>query len=238
MLRRAGAPPRSLSRNAAGPTECRIIGRASGCSSAGGPITGQIGWGAAAKPASRSCRTLHVVCGMSRPLKRKRAVDSIGAEEATGGMEDLLQDAAIDTRVALEMLAEQFPRAGAPSSAGAACAPCKLVPAPVVLKHQLYTVLADRTATDRELELLRSQGFVRAFKLNTPTHDEVVMLASDYDQVVRWCGNCRAHGLRHSVAGPACCCRIGRGLGGTQGADRVRGRCEGARGSNYLNGAD
>ena len=39
--------------------------------------------------------------------------------------------------------------------------------APVVLKSHLYTILADRTAVDRELDALRMQNKVRIYKLAT-----------------------------------------------------------------------
>ncbi|WIA16353.1 hypothetical protein OEZ85_013051 [Tetradesmus obliquus] len=36
---------------------------------------------------------------------------------------------------------------------------------PIILKSQLYTVLADKTAVDRDVEQLRQQGRARLFKL-------------------------------------------------------------------------
>jgi hypothetical protein len=38
---------------------------------------------------------------------------------------------------------------------------------PLLLKSQLYTVLHDKTAADRDVEDLRRQGKVRLFKLAT-----------------------------------------------------------------------
>lgn len=54
--------------------------------------------------------------------------------------------------------------AAAIAAATAAAAAAKQLP-PVVLKSQIYTVLTDRTAADRDLEDLRQQGRVRVFKL-------------------------------------------------------------------------
>lgn len=52
---------------------------------------------------------------------------------------------------------------------------------PVVLQHQLYSVLDDATAADVELESLRRQGFVRLLKLLTQRQADVaVCLASAY----------------------------------------------------------
>ncbi len=65
------------------------------------------------------------------------------------------------------------PQGGAPSPA-----PPSL---PVVLQHQLYTVLDDATAVDVELEALRRQNFVRLFKLLTQRQADVaVCLTSAY----------------------------------------------------------
>lgn len=49
-------------------------------------------------------------------------------------------------------------------AAAAAATAARHLP-PIVLKSQLYTVLADRTAVDRDVEDLRRQGTVRLFKL-------------------------------------------------------------------------
>jgi hypothetical protein len=58
--------------------------------------------------------------------------------------------------------------AAGPSKAAAAAitaaAAAKQLP-PIVLKSQLYTVLTDRTAADRDLERLRQSQRVRVFKL-------------------------------------------------------------------------
>lgn len=54
--------------------------------------------------------------------------------------------------------------AAAITAAAAAAAAAKMLP-PIVLKSQLYTVLTDRTAADRDLEDLRQKGRVRVFKL-------------------------------------------------------------------------
>jgi hypothetical protein len=54
--------------------------------------------------------------------------------------------------------------AAAITAAAAAAAAAKQLP-PIVLKSQLYTVLSDRTAADRDLEDLRQKGRVRVFKL-------------------------------------------------------------------------
>lgn len=54
--------------------------------------------------------------------------------------------------------------AAAVTAAAAAAAAAQQLP-PLVFKTQLYTVLTDRTAADRDVEDLRRQGRVRVFKL-------------------------------------------------------------------------
>lgn len=54
--------------------------------------------------------------------------------------------------------------AAAVVAAAAAATAARQLP-PIVLKSQLYTVLADRTAVDRDVEDLRRQGKLRIFKL-------------------------------------------------------------------------
>lgn len=57
-------------------------------------------------------------------------------------------------------------------------------PVPLVLVHQLYSVLEDRTAVDTEVEEAREQGRIRLLKL-TSSKDVVVALEKDYRDFVR-----------------------------------------------------
>lgn len=54
--------------------------------------------------------------------------------------------------------------AAAVTAAAAAATAARQLP-PIILKSQLYTVLADKTAVDRDVEQLRQQGRARLFKL-------------------------------------------------------------------------
>ena len=54
--------------------------------------------------------------------------------------------------------------AAAITAAAAAAAAAKQLP-PIVLKSQVYTVLTDKTAADKDLEQLRQSQRVRVFKL-------------------------------------------------------------------------
>ncbi|WIA36552.1 hypothetical protein OEZ86_007844 [Tetradesmus obliquus] len=55
---------------------------------------------------------------------------------------------------------------------------------PIILKSQLYTVLADKTAVDRDVEQLRQQGRARLFKLAFGADEYVVLLTQDYLRLV------------------------------------------------------
>ncbi|CAM9370282.1 unnamed protein product [Choristocarpus tenellus] len=59
----------------------------------------------------------------------------------------------------------------------------------VVLQHQIYTVLGNRTAVDLELTDMRSNSTVRLFRLNTGKDDYGVMGTEQYHKLVRrWMG--------------------------------------------------
>ena len=86
-----------------------------------------------------------------------------------------------DVAAALSLLVQRFhqpPNQGsthASSSSSSALAGC-----PVVLQHQLYTILDDHTAVDVELEDLRRRNFVRLLRLLTLRRDVGVLLTSTY----------------------------------------------------------
>ena len=54
----------------------------------------------------------------------------------------------------------------------------------LLLRHQLYTVVPDRTAADKELQELTRSNAVLLFRLG-PTGDEIVMLTDEYNRFVR-----------------------------------------------------
>jgi serine/threonine-protein kinase 19 len=80
-----------------------------------------------------------------------------------------------DTLAALLLLRAQFP-------------PSASLPR-LLLTSQLYNILADRTATDRELARLAAAGAVRRFKLATGRDEYAFMLASDYAAAVDAAGS-------------------------------------------------
>ena len=78
-----------------------------------------------------------------------------------------------DTLVALRRLREQFPRG----------AGCDGLPR-FLLTTQLYSLLRDRAAVDRELAALTRAGAVRRFKLATGRDDYAFLLSDDYGALV------------------------------------------------------
>lgn len=79
--------------------------------------------------------------------------------------------------------------------------------APFATKAQLYTLVADRTALDRQVDELRAANAVRLLQLPCGTDEFAVMLTSDYCAALR---NSQAQLLQQASGG-------GGGAGG--GAD-------------------
>ncbi|KAL3693983.1 hypothetical protein R1sor_007634 [Riccia sorocarpa] len=73
-----------------------------------------------------------------------------------------------DTLVAVRLMCEQFPKLDQSSVR------------PFVLRSQIYSSVSNRTTADRELEELKQQQVLRAFKLNSGKDDFAVMLTDDY----------------------------------------------------------
>jgi serine/threonine-protein kinase 19 len=59
--------------------------------------------------------------------------------------------------------------------------------APFATRSQLYSVLADRTAVDRQLEELRRANAVRLLQLPASRDEQAVMLTADYCAALRQC---------------------------------------------------
>lgn len=57
--------------------------------------------------------------------------------------------------------------------------------APFATKAQLYTVLTDRTAVDRQLDELRRSNAVRLLQLPTGRDEYAIMLTSDYEAALQ-----------------------------------------------------
>jgi serine/threonine-protein kinase 19 len=78
-----------------------------------------------------------------------------------------------DTLVALRLLRSQFPRGGG----------CDALPR-LLLVSQLYSLVSDRAAVDRELAALARAGAIRRFKLATGRDEYAFLLADDYAALI------------------------------------------------------
>lgn len=78
-----------------------------------------------------------------------------------------------DTLVALRLLRSQFPRDGG----------CDALPR-LLLVSQLYSLVTDRAAVDRELAALARAGAIRRFKLATGRDEYAFLLADDYAALI------------------------------------------------------
>ena len=56
---------------------------------------------------------------------------------------------------------------------------------PILLQHQLYSVMKSKTVADKELGDLRKQGEVRLFKLDVNGDDLCIVLTEDYQEHVQ-----------------------------------------------------
>lgn len=112
-----------------------------------------------------------------------------------GGNEEALVASlyTLDVLAALQVLKSEFPKAAL--AAGQA---------PLMLKSQLYTIVTDRTAVDRQLEALRLRNEVRSFKLASGQGDEYAfMFTSDYAVAVKHAAALLSATTSHSRAGSA-----------------------------------
>lgn len=56
---------------------------------------------------------------------------------------------------------------------------------PIVLKHQLYGMLNDRTKVDQELNDLRKHGVIKLFKLGSEADEYCILFTNDYEDHVQ-----------------------------------------------------
>ncbi|KAI7843185.1 hypothetical protein COHA_003168 [Chlorella ohadii] len=105
------------------------------------------------------------------------ALPSNGSHETDAHDSDLAAEADVDlalpndTLAALHLLRSRFP------------AEAKV--APFATKAQLYTVLSDRTAVDRQLDELRRSNAVRVMQLPAGKDEFAIMLTQDYVAALR-----------------------------------------------------
>uniref|UniRef100_H3ASJ5 Serine/threonine kinase 19 n=1 Tax=Latimeria chalumnae TaxID=7897 RepID=H3ASJ5_LATCH len=100
--------------------------------------------------------------------KRKTKAENSFGFEGDGKREDVP-----DTKAALKYLASLFPRKLFNDS----------LP-PVVLKHQLYSIVKDKTTVDRQLNELKDQGEIRIFQLGFATDVFGIVFTDEYKNKV------------------------------------------------------
>lgn len=91
---------------------------------------------------------------------------------------------------------------------------------PFATRAQLYSVLADRTLADRQLEELRRSTGVRLLQLPTSRDEHAVVLAEDYAAAVQRCKadvQARQQARQGEAGGSSSCCG-GSVLAGAQAA--------------------
>lgn len=76
--------------------------------------------------------------------------------------------------------------------------------APLALQHQLYTVLHDRTAVDRDVVTLAESGALRMLHYTTSNADVVLVRGADFTAKVGAAGNGAAVRPCSSALTPAC----------------------------------
>ena len=97
--------------------------------------------------------------------------------------DDDLSSVPSDVVAALRLLQAQFPR----TSPGCAALP------PVLLLTQLYSLVADRTAVDRETHALVASGTLRVLKLTTGHDERGFLFADDYAALVDAAASAPSH---------------------------------------------
>lgn len=98
------------------------------------------------------------------PAPLSKAVDSVNVDPASEDDLLVLGDLPCDSFLAIEALRAQFPLPGPP----------------LLLKSQVYNILKDRTAVDRELDQLRRQNTIRMFKLLSGKDDYALLPTAEY----------------------------------------------------------
>ena len=114
------------------------------------------------------CQRVHL---SGQRYQRKRSIDKIDPIEG-----NYLDEVPNDTRVALEYLSSIFPREKFANR----------LPA-IVLKHQIYSIVQDRTLVDRELNSLRDVGEIRFFKLDSGIDEFAIVCNKDYMSILHTC---------------------------------------------------
>ncbi|XP_055507531.1 serine/threonine-protein kinase 19-like isoform X1 [Leucoraja erinacea] len=118
-------------------------------------------------------RKRNLIPDIFRKVKRRKfgiveAFDSLEKKETEN-----YEDVPNDTKAALILLASLFPRKLFDDS----------LP-PIVLKHQLYSIVKDKTTVDRQLNEMKDVGAVRIFQFGFDTDVFGVVFSEDYKSKV------------------------------------------------------
>ncbi|ETN01132.1 hypothetical protein PPTG_24109 [Phytophthora nicotianae INRA-310] len=102
---------------------------------------------------------------MLRRRKRKQATAIEDDDGEWGASADLIDDTMASIQLLLSRNADGFAALGFP---------------PVVVWHQLYTILPNRTFIDQNVHRLRNKGKLVTFRIPTGSEDTVIIRAEDY----------------------------------------------------------
>ena len=127
-------------------------------------ITWQVKW------RMMSHRYIHGLC---QRVPQKRSYDGSFMSESSISF---LSDVPSDTKAALGYVLSLFPREKYGSK----------LPA-IGLKHQIYSIVEDRTVVDRELNTLRDSGEIRYFKLDCGSDEFAVVYSTEYKDTIKKC---------------------------------------------------
>ncbi|XP_072125292.1 inactive serine/threonine-protein kinase 19-like isoform X2 [Mobula birostris] len=118
-------------------------------------------------------RKRNVIPDVFRQVKRRKLETANGFNSFDKNKTDKYEDVPNDTKSALTFLASLFPRELFDDS----------LP-PIVLKHQLYSIVKNKTTVDRQLNEMKDLGVVRIFQFGFDTDVFGVVFSEDYKRKV------------------------------------------------------
>ncbi|XP_072916215.1 inactive serine/threonine-protein kinase 19-like [Hemitrygon akajei] len=118
-------------------------------------------------------RKRNLIPDIFRQVKRRKLETADGFNSLDKNKTDEYEDVPNDTKSALIFLASLFPRKLFDDS----------LP-PIVLKHQLYSIVKDKTSVDRQLNEMKELGVVRIFQFGFDMDVFGVVFSEDYKRKV------------------------------------------------------
>ena len=113
-------------------------------------------------------------CEHADPIQSNDSFESDGDDKNDDDGDALARATPCDTLVALQLLKQQAP-------------PAPLAPIPVIIAHQLYDIIRNRTLADRELDRLRSAGTVLLLPMPCKRGSKLVIFRGDYVRHLQTC---------------------------------------------------